>query len=309
MFHDPTSGATFTPLAALPQAKASFEVHNSPLTENAVLGYEFGYNVTAGHLVVWEAQYGDFINGAQVIIDEFLVSARAKWEQTPSLVLLLPHGHEGQGPDHSSGRPERFLQLAAEYNLRLANCTTAAQYFHLLRRQAALLKSDPLPLVILTPKSLLRHPQVASAPQALASGGWQPVLDDPRAPRAARRLVLCSGKIYVDLITSDGYTQAADKLGDLPAIVRLEQVYPFPADDLRQVIDSYPDAREFFWVQEEPQNMGAWDFVQPRIAALLPESAELRCIARPPSGSPAEGSAAWHQANQQEIINQALGGG
>ena len=170
------------PLQSLPQARAAFEIHNSPLSENAVLGFEYGYSVQApSRLVIWEAQYGDFINGAQVIIDEFLASARSKWGQEPSLVLLLPHAHEGQGPDHASARPERFLQLAADVNMRIANCTTAAQYFHLLRRQAALLLTDPLPLVVLTPKSLLRHPLVASTPRDLAEGRFRTVLDDDEA--------------------------------------------------------------------------------------------------------------------------------
>src|SRR4051812_41765743 len=179
VLHDVNTGAQHVPLQALPQARASFEIHNSPLSENGVLGFEYGYNVQApSRLVIWEAQYGDFINGAQVIVDEFIVSARVKWGQQPSLVLLLPHAHEGQGPDHASARPERFLQLAAGTNMRIANCTTAAQYFHLLRRQAALLRTDPLPLIVLSPKSLLRHPLVASPPRALAEGRFHPVLDD-----------------------------------------------------------------------------------------------------------------------------------
>ena len=170
------------PLQALPQARAGFEIYNSPLSENAALGFEYGYNIQApSRLVIWEAQYGDFINGAQVIIDEFITSARVKWGQQPSLVLLLPHAHEGQGPDHASARPERFLQLAADINMRIANCTTAAQYFHLLRRQAALLLTDPLPLIVLTPKSLLRHPLVASTPRELAEGRFRTVMDDEEA--------------------------------------------------------------------------------------------------------------------------------
>ena len=173
------------PLQALPQARAAFEIHNSPLSENAVVGFEYGYNIQEpSRLVIWEAQYGDFINGAQVIIDEFIVSARVKWGQQPSLVLLLPHAHEGQGPDHASARPERFLQLAADINMRIANCTTAAQYFHLLRRQAALLSTDPLPLIVLSPKSLLRHPLVASTPLELAEGRFRMVIDDAEASRA-----------------------------------------------------------------------------------------------------------------------------
>jgi 2-oxoglutarate dehydrogenase E1 component len=206
VLHDVNTGRRHIPLQALPQARASFEIRNSPLTENAAVGFEYGYSLQEpGRLVLWEAQYGDFINGAQVMIDEFLLSARAKWTLTPSLVLLLPHGFEGQGPDHSSARPERFLQLASGTNARLANCTTAAQYFHLLRMQAGLLKIDPLPLIVMTPKSLLRHPLVASSLRDLAEGSWQRVIDDKparRDPISIGRLTLCSGKIYVDLISS-----------------------------------------------------------------------------------------------------------
>ena len=304
VLHDPQTGETLVPLQNIPQARAAFEVLNSALSENAALGFEFGYSIQ-GHqrLVVWEAQYGDFINSAQAIIDEFLVSARAKWGQTPSLVLLLPHGHEGQGPDHSSGRPERFLQLAAGTNLRLANCTTSAQYFHLLRRQAALLETDPLPLVILTPKSLLRHPLVASPPRALAEGGWQPVLDDVQAnaaPESVHRLVLCSGKVYVDLVGAVGRQERADV-----AIVRLEQLYPFPGEDLAQVLDGYPQLQEIVWLQEEPQNMGAWSFVRPLLAEISAGRWPVSYIGRQASSSPAEGSAAWHTAHQKEIISQA----
>jgi 2-oxoglutarate dehydrogenase E1 component len=185
-------------------SQASFRI--CPLSECAAIGFEYGYNIQApDRLVIWEAQYGDFINGAQLMLDEFVLSARAKWGQEPSLVLLLPHGYEGQGPDHASARPERFLQLAADINMRVANCTTAAQYFHLLRRQAALLVKDPLPLVVLTPKSLLRHPRVASAPRDLAHGRWMKVIDDAEAGKRAdqiRRLIFCSGKVAVDLLTS-----------------------------------------------------------------------------------------------------------
>ena len=201
------NGRVHVPLQVLPQAKAAFEVHNSPLTENAVIGFEYGYNIQEpARLVIWEAQYGDFINGAQMMIDEFIVSARGKWGQRPSLVLLLPHAHEGQGPDHASARPERFLQLAADLNMRVANCTTAAQYFHLLRRQASLLTVDPLPLVVLTPKSLLRHPLVASSPRELTEGRFRMVLQDTEAAaRAAdvRRVLVCTGKVYTDLVAAE----------------------------------------------------------------------------------------------------------
>ena len=188
VFHDVQTGRVHVPLQAFPQSRAAFEIHNSPLTENAVIGFEYGYNIQEpARLVIWEAQYGDFINGAQVMIDEFLVSARGKWGQRPSLVLLLPHAHEGQGPDHASARPERFLQLAADINIRVANCTTAAQFFHLLRRQAALLLVDPLPLIVLTPKSLLRHPLVASAPAEFAEGRFRMVIPDADAEARASR--------------------------------------------------------------------------------------------------------------------------
>ena len=277
---------------------------NSPLTENAAVGFEYGYNVQEpGRLTIWEAQYGDFINAAQVMIDEFLTAARAKWGQTPSLVLLLPHGFEGQGPDHSSARPERFLQLAAEMNLRLANCTTAAQHFHLLRRQAALLKTDPLPLVVLTPKSLLRHPATRSSLRDLAEGQWQPVLDDTRArrrPEEVQRLILCSGKVYVDLATSP-HREAHAGI----AIARLEQLYPFPADELAPILDGLPKLQEVVWLQEEPENMGAWNFLQPRLAKVIKGRWPLRYIGRPPNSSPAEGSAAWHAANQGALVEHA----
>ena len=224
------------PLQEFPQSRAAFEIHNSPLSENATVGFEFGYNMQEPRrLVIWEAQYGDFINGAQVMLDQFVTSGRAKWGLTPSLVFLLPHGYEGQGPEHSSARPERFLQAASDINLRLVNCTTAAQYFHLLRRQAALLERDPLPLFVLTPKSLLRHPAVASTPQELEQGRFLSVIDDEDArgrASAIKRLILCSGKVYVDLIGSERRAAATDV-----AICRVEQLYPFPNVALREVLE------------------------------------------------------------------------
>ncbi len=305
VLHDVETASTYVPLQRLPQVRAAFEVCNSPVTENAALGFEYGYNIGGpGRLVVWEAQYGDFINGAQVVVDEFVASARSKWGQTPSLVLLLPHGAEGQGPDHSSGRLERFLELAAETNLRIANCTTAAQYFHLLRRQAALLRTDPLPLVVMTPKRLLRHPLVSSPLRDLAEGGWQPVLDDPEVrdhPDAVERLVVCSGKIAVDLTES-----AARKDHPELAIVRLEQLYPFPDEALRAVLRRYARVRAVCWVQEEPENMGAWTFVQPRLTAALGSERRVARISRVPNASPAEGSHARYAVAQAQLIQQAL---
>ena len=305
VFHDVKTGRVHVPLQALPQAKAAFEIHNSPLTENAVVGFEYGYNIQEpSRLVIWEAQYGDFINGAQVMIDEFLVSARGKWGLRPSLVLLLPHAHEGQGPDHASARPERFLQLAADINIRIANCTTAAQYFHLLRRQAALLQVDPLPLIVLTPKSLLRHAMVASSPRELAESRFRMVIpDEEAASRAAdvRRVLVCSGKVYIDLIASEQRASRHDV-----AICRLEQLYPVPMRDLRVMLEWYTEADEIVWVQEEPENMGAWEFVRTPLQDVA-GGRPLRRVARPRSASPAEGSAARHAINQQALVEQAYG--
>ena len=305
VFHDFNSGKQFIPLQEFPQARASFEIHNSPLSENATVGFEFGYNVyEPRHLVIWEAQYGDFINGAQVILDQFVTTGRAKWGLKPSLVFLLPHGYEGQGPEHSSARPERFLQAAADINLRLVNCTTAAQFFHVLRRQAALLDEDPLPLFVLTPKSLLRHPSVASTPRELEEGRFQSVIDDLGARsrgKNIKRLVLCSGKVYVDL-TSSELRPAATEV----AICRVEQLYPFPEVALREVLDGYPALNDIVWLQEEPENMGAWEFVRPLLEGLVDERCPLKYIGRARSSSPSEGSAAWHQLNQRALVEQAL---
>ena len=305
VLRDAKTGATHTPLQRFPQARAAFEIHNSPLTENALIGFEFGYNIQEpSRLVIWEAQYGDFINGAQTMIDEFLVSGRGKWGERPSLVLLLPHAHEGQGPDHACARPERFLQLAADINIRIANCTTAAQYFHLLRRQAAMLTIDPLPLVVLTPKGLLRHPMMASAPRDLAEGKFRLTITDADAMQRAkdiRRVLVCSGKVYVDLMTSDQRAARPEV-----AICRLEQLYPVPMRDLRAMLDGFPDAEEVLWVQEEPENMGAWDFIRPHLTELA-DGRPVRRIARPRSASPAEGSTARHAINQQLLVDKAFG--
>lgn len=306
-FYDEQNGQPFSPLQSLPGARASFEAWNSPLTESAALGFEFGYNIQApDRLVLWEAQYGDFVNVAQAMIDEFILSARAKWGQTPSLMLLLPHGNEGQGPDHSSARPERFLQLAAEINLRIAYPTSAAQYFHLLRRQALLLKTDPLPLVVFTPKGLLRHPKVTSCPVDLVEGGWKPVLVDHfpgKDGKAPKRLLLCTGRIYVDLTASPRLNETG---GPGLILARLEQLYPFPAEELKAVLAEYPSLSEVTWVQEEPGNMGAWEYVRPKLADLLGKRVRLGYIGRPPGSSPAEGSTAWYAANQKAIVETAL---
>jgi 2-oxoglutarate dehydrogenase E1 component len=305
VFHDANTGKQLIPLQEFPQARGAFEIHNSPLTENATVGFEFGYNVQEpGRLVIWEAQYGDFINGAQVMLDQFITSGRAKWGLTPSLVFLLPHGYEGQGPEHSSARPERFLDAAADINLRLVNCTTAAQYFHVLRRQAGLLDRDPLPLVVLTPKSLLRHPAVASTPRELEQGRFLSVIDDADARgRAGRidRVVLCSGKVYVDLVTSERRRAAATV-----AVCRVEQLYPFPKIALNELLGRYPSVRDVVWLQEEPENMGAWQFMRAQLEELIADRCPLRYIGRARSSSPSEGSAAWHQLNQKLLVEQAF---
>ncbi len=269
------------------------------------IGFEFGYNVQAPErLVIWEAQYGDFINNAQTVIDEFILSGRAKWGLTPSLVLLLPHGNEGMGPDHSSARIERFLGLAAEVNVRIAYPSTAAQYFHLLRRQALLLKTDPLPLIIFTPKGLLRHPLVASFPEQLAEATWQPVMDDTDLNGNKKRietLILCSGRIYVDLVTHDLRKQTSTV-----AIARMEQLYPFPREALEGLILEYPKLKRVIWAQEEPLNMGAWNYLRPRLRQLIGDRLPLHYVGRPESSSPAEGSSTLYRINQQALIEQAF---
>ncbi|MGH2461769.1 MAG: 2-oxoglutarate dehydrogenase E1 component [Chloroflexota bacterium] len=306
VLHDSTTGATFTPLQALADARASFEIHDSPLEEAAPLGFEYGYGTQAPDaLVVWESQFGDFANAAQVIIDQFVVAGQAKWGQTSSLVMLLPHALEGQGPEHSSARIERFLQMAAENNLRIANCTTAGQYFHLLRHQAAFLWRNPRPLIVFTPKSLLRHGLAASTLSDLATGQFQTVLDDLASrARAAEitRLILCSGHVYVDLA-------ASPLRGEHPetAIARVEQLYPFPFDALREVVEGYPRRREVIWVQEEPLNMGAWTFAEPRIARVLPGDVPLRYVGRPRRASPAVGAHDLYAVEQEQIIAAAYG--
>jgi len=305
-FYDFETGERVIPLQRMPAARASFAAYNSPLSEAAPLGFEYGYSVQAPEaLVLWEAQFGDFANVAQVIIDQFIVSGWAKWRQRSALVFLLPHGYEGQGPEHSSARLERFLQLAAEDNVRIANCTTAAQYFHLLRRQAALRAVDPRPLIVMTPKSLLRHPRAMSPVQELAEGSFQPVLDDPLAVdrrEDVTRLIFCSGKVYVDLVTSPQYSEARHV-----AIVRIEELYPFPELELSAILAHYPNARDVVWLQEEPKNMGAWTFVQPRLQALLGDRT-LRYIGRPERASPAEGHADAHEREQARIVAEAFAG-
>lgn len=305
VLHDQHSGALYIPLQHLTQANANFSIFNSPLNESASLGFEYGYSVHAPDvLTLWEAQFGDFANVAQVIIDQFIASARAKWKQLSSLVLLLPHGYEGQGPEHSSARLERYLELSAQDNWRVANVTTAAQYFHLLRLQAFYLQRYPRPLVVMTPKSLLRHPLAAANLRELAAGTFQLVLNDRDALQhadAVRRVALCTGKIAIDLLSNANRAQAEDV-----SVVRVEMLYPFPENQLRQALAGYPNAREVVWVQEEPENMGAWGYMAPRLIALLGSKIDLHHVSRPARSSPATGFSDLFQLEQEQIIEQTL---
>jgi 2-oxoglutarate decarboxylase len=305
VLHDGVNGQRYAPIQNLPAARAPFELHNSPLSEFACLGFEYGYAAAAPEvLVLWEAQYGDFTNAAEVIIDQFLIAGLSKWGQTSRLTLLLPHGYEGQGPEHSSARIERFLALGAEGNLRIANCTTPAQYFHLLRRQAR--HAELRPLVLFTPKSLLRLPQAASRLEELTTGRFRPVLDDPEgdARRDATRLVLCSGKVYYDLMMSPARAPASHV-----AIGRVELLYPFPAAEIAELLQRYPKITEIVWVQEEPRNMGPQKFMLPQLRELVRAGVTVRDVGRPERSSPAEGYPAVHQAEQARIVAAALASG
>jgi multifunctional 2-oxoglutarate metabolism enzyme len=277
------------------------ELHNSPLSEIACLGFEYGYSMEAPEtLVLWEAQFGDFVNSAQVIVDQFIVSALSKWGQTTRLTLLLPHGYEGSGPEHSSARLERFLILAAEGNIRVANLTTPAQYFHLLRRQARVAKQRPL--VITTPKSLLRLPQATNRLEHLSETRFFPVLGEPRVPiDKVERLVLCTGKIYYDLV---GSPMREDN--EAVAIGRVELLYPFPQAEILELIGTYPNLREVVWAQEEPRNMGARAHMFPRLLQIMPAHLSFGYIGRPERASPGEGYPAAHVNEQSRIIETAL---
>jgi 2-oxoglutarate dehydrogenase E1 component len=300
VLHDVHTGETYTPMQHLEDAMASFEVYNSPLSEYACVGFEYGYSAAAPEaLVLWEAQYGDFANGAQIVIDQFISSALSKWRETSRLTLLLPHGYEGNGPEHSSARLERFLQLAAQENLRIVNCTTAGQYFHLLRRQA--LDATARPLVVVTPKGLLRLKDATSTLADLAEGGFQPVLDDQQANKnAVRRLVLCSGKIYYDVVGHEARAQA-----ESVAVARIEQLYPFPTNQARELVLAYPSLDEVVWVQEEPQNMGPWRSIRHRLEEATGDL-PVRFVGRPWRASPSEGYPTAHLIEQDRIVREAL---
>jgi len=297
---DARTGEEYMPLASVATHDARFFVQDSLLSEFAAMGFEYGYSVENPQaLVLWEAQFGDFANGAQSIVDEFISSGEAKWGQQSSVVILLPHGHEGQGPDHTSGRPERYLQLCAEDNMRVAMPSTPANYFHLLRRQA--LSPKRKPLIVFTPKSLLRHRLCVSQVSEFTSGGFQPVIDDATVdPGAVRRVLLCSGKIYYELFQARAERGLTDT-----ALVRIEQFYPLPVDEIRAALERYSNAEDFAWVQEEPANQGAWQFIALNLLEHLP-GVGLRRISRPAAAAPATGSTKVHEIEQAELIEAAL---
>ena len=300
VLHDPKTGEQYTPMKNLPDAQASFEVYNSPLSEYAALGFEYGYSIGASEtLVVWEAQFGDFINGAQIIVDQFLVSGLTKWDQTSRLTLLLPHGYEGNGPEHSSARLERFLQLAAQENIRIANPSTSSQYFHLLRRQA--LDPNARPLIVMTPKGLLRLREASGNLEELSEGRWRHVIDDRVDHAGVRRLVLSSGKLYYDIA---GHAER----GSRPeiAVARLEQLYPFPVAAAAELVASYPALDEVVWAQEEPQNMGAWRAIRHRLEEAIGGRVPLRYVGRPWRASPSEGYPTAHLQQQERIVRDVL---
>jgi len=302
ILHDSESGQALNLFKDFGTAR--FEIYNSPLSEMAVVGYEYGVSVMERkELVLWEGQFGDFVNAAQVAIDQFVTSGWEKWGQTASLVLLLPHGYEGQGPEHSSARLERFLQLCAEDNMRVVAPTTPANYFHLLRLQAH--TQPQRPLVVMTPKSLLRHPKAVSTVSELAEGRFQHVLGDDSVqdPEAITRLLLCAGKVYYDLVGHELREDATHL-----AVARVEELYPFAGEDLKELMASYPNLKEVVWVQEEPRNMGALSYIGPRLRAVTPRKIKLRHVARPERASPAEGKHIDHVVEQARVVREALKG-
>ncbi|HSE97549.1 MAG TPA: 2-oxoglutarate dehydrogenase E1 component, partial [Blastocatellia bacterium] len=302
-FHDTATSDEWIPLTSLASEQATFQIYDSPLSETGALGFEYGYSVAAPEaLIIWEAQFGDFANAGQVIIDQFIASGEEKWNQPSRVVLLLPHGYEGQGPEHSSARLERFLQLCAGANIQVVNCTTAAQYFHVLRRQV---REPARPLVVMTPKSLLRFPEAASSIEEFTGGGFLPVIGDAEATDGAKisRVLLCSGKVYYDLLA-----ERKKRADTSTAILRLEQFYPFPE---RQIIDQlslYAGAKDVRWVQEEPRNQGGWFFVEPRLRELIGTDRRLRYAGRAAAASTATGSHTIHQMQQRQLVKDAFGG-
>jgi 2-oxoglutarate dehydrogenase E1 component len=308
VLNDSESGKKFSPLHGMDDIDVSFAIHNSPLSESSVVGFEYGYNVFAPEtLVIWEAQYGDFANVAQVLFDQFLSAGRAKWGQKSGMVMLLPHGYEGQGPEHSSARLERFLQLGAENNWTVANVTTASQYFHLLRRQAKLLTMDEVrPLVVMTPKSLLRDTKVASLPEAFESDHFMPLLKQPglgKDKEKVKKILLCSGKIAIDLEKALEQDQVARTEMH---IVRVEQIYPFPEEEMTALLNEYRNVEDLIWVQEEPKNMGSWLYIEPKLRAVAPKRAHVSYIGRQERSSTAGGEPDIYKKEQEQIIQTSL---
>ena len=288
------------PLEHLHPRQGTFAVIDSLLSEEAVLAFEYGYaTAEPDTLVIWEAQFGDFANGAQVVIDQFITSGEAKWNRMTGLTLMLPHGYEGQGPEHSSGRLERYLQACAQNNIRVCVPSLPAQVFHLLRQQ--LLRPVRKPLILFTPKSLLRHPASVSSLEDFSGGAFRPVIDDPRQPTEAERIVVCSGKVYFDL-----ETMRQERRLDKVAIVRVEQLYPFPEQTLREVMAVYPRARTFVWAQEEPMNQGAWYQSLHHLNRCVPGGQRFVYAGRPAAAAPASGWPSRHKAEQQALVLDAI---
>jgi multifunctional 2-oxoglutarate metabolism enzyme len=308
VLYDQASGDEYIPLNHVQEQQARLLAFDSLLSEYAVCGFEYGYSVAdPAALVIWEAQFGDFVNGAQIVFDQFISAAEEKWGQRSSLVVLLPHSFEGQGPEHSSARLERFLQLCAEENMIVANFTTPANYYHALRRQIK--REVRKPLVVMAPKSLLRHPMVISTPEELTQGTVQELIPATTDPSTAERLVFCSGKVYYDLVQ---VVEGQEGIGAKVAVARLEQYYPFPEEDIRAELERYKGVQEVVWLQEEPANMGAWTFVRYRFDDLLEGIYDdckhrIKYVGRAASASPATGSAKVHQQEQDRILRQALG--
>jgi len=304
VLHNQENGDTYLPLQHIRDGQAQFLVINSTLSEEAVLAFEYGYASSEPRaLVIWEAQFGDFANNAQVVIDQFVAACEAKWGRLCGLVMLLPHGYDGQGPEHSSARLERYLQLCAEDNMQVCFPSTPAQMFHMLRRQV--LRPYRRPLVVMSPKSLLRHRLSVSTLEDLTQNGFQYVIDeiDPIDPARVTRLLVCSGKVYFDLLEA----RRSNQIDDI-AIIRVEQLYPFPREELKRAIDRYPNAKEVTWVQEEPRNQGAIAFLLEglHLFGCLHEPQQLVIVARPYSASPAVGSYANHLEQQQTLVAEAL---
>jgi len=304
VLHDQLTGRSYVPLQHLATNQPTFSVTDSVLSEEAVMGFEYGFSTTEPHcLTIWEGQFGDFSNGAQVIIDQFISSGEAKWGRLSGITLFLPHGYEGQGPEHSSARLERFLQLCAEYNMQVCVPSTPAQMFHMLRRQ--MVRPLRKPLIIMTPKSLLRHPLAVSRLEELSGGAFQNVIDeiDELKPSAVSRIVLCSGKVYFDLLKSRREAKV-----DSVAIVRVEQLYPFPSEEYQAILQKYSNAKEVVWCQEEPQNQGGWYQIRHRLQMHLSSTHELLYAGRAGAAAPATGIAALHEQQQKNLVAAALQG-